>query len=411
MRQRHERQKAMKRMFSFSLAAGLASLAGAATISEMTVAFDAETKIARIAYSLDEPSIVMMTVKTNGVALAESQTAHAVGDVRRKVAAGPGEIFWAADRDVNGILEGGFTIELTPWSPKEPPEVMVVDLQLANNFTFYRSVEGLPDGGLANDRYRTDVLVMKKIPMKGVTFLCGNPTSTSERFKPFLCTFTNDYYFGIYPVTQAQSILVTGERDSEPTEDPEALLRPVDKINWIGVRYWNSWPPVDHSGLSTHGRLGKFQQLGLNFDIPTGAQWEYACRAGTQGAWYDDDLDAIAWYNGNSTNVLSGQIETHPVGRKKPNAFGLYDMLGNVSEWTLDWFRSVELTDRDQVRVDYPGPDGAESGTYQAAKTKRSGSCTSSASDISASFYNNYNLNSDPVMGHGYRLCVSAELP
>jgi formylglycine-generating enzyme required for sulfatase activity len=72
-------------------------------------------------------------------------------------------------------------------------------------------------------------------------------------------------------------------------------------------------------------------RTGRRYRLPTEAEWEYAARGG-QGGYCDGNLDSAAWFDGNSGN------STHPVGRKRPNAYGLYDMIGNVWEWCADWY-------------------------------------------------------------------------
>jgi len=91
------------------------------------------------------------------------------------------------------------------------------------------------------------------------------------------------------------------------------------------------------------------------FDLPTEAQWEYACRAGSSSEYYFGDdparLGEFAWYLDNSGN------RSHPVGQKKPNAWGLYDMTGNVCQWCADWYGSSYLPGD---ATDPAGPDSGE---------------------------------------------------
>ena len=92
---------------------------------------------------------------------------------------------------------------------------------------------------------------------------------------------------------------------------------------------WPSSSAVDSSSF-----LGKLRaRTGLDFDLPTEAQWEYACRAGTTTTYsYGDSADGnYMWYTDSSSS------QTHEVGTKQPNPWGLYDMHGNVQEWCLDW--------------------------------------------------------------------------
>ena len=114
------------------------------------------------------------------------------------------------------------------------------------------------------------------------------------------------FWLGQTPVTQQAFQRVTGQ---SPSYFKGANL-PVESVNWDEAQSYCQ---------AIGGRL------------PTEAEWEYAARAGTTGARYGD-LDQIAWYRGNS----GGQ--TREVGQKQPNAWGLFDMLGNVWQWTADWY-------------------------------------------------------------------------
>jgi formylglycine-generating enzyme required for sulfatase activity len=153
------------------------------------------------------------------------------------------------------------------------------------------------------------------------TFMMGSldsDTEANEDEKPaHRVTISQPFHLGKYPVTQAQWKAVMGDNPSHFS----GLFRrkpnhPVENVSWDDVQAF----------------LRKLNERegGGDYRLPTEAQWEYACRAGTETPRYHQDIDAIAWYTVNS----SGQ--THPVGQKLPNAWGLYDMLGNVYEWCHD---------------------------------------------------------------------------
>ena len=120
-------------------------------------------------------------------------------------------------------------------------------------------------------------------------------------------TLTNAFYMGRTEVTQAQWTAKMGSNPSGFSGQPN---NPVDQVSWYMIQDFNS-------------------ATGLR--LPTEAEWEFACRAGTTTARYGSVND-IAWYNGNAGGT------THAVAGKLPNALGLYDTLGNVWEWCQDWY-------------------------------------------------------------------------
>ena len=117
---------------------------------------------------------------------------------------------------------------------------------------------------------------------------------------------------------------------------------PVTNVSWNDAVEFCKW-------------LGK--KAGQNITLPTEAQWEYACRAGTTGDYAGD-----FWFGGNSNKT------THPVGTKKPNAWGLYDMHGNVSEWCSDYYDGEYY-----ARSPKNDPENTESTEYSSCRVIRGG--------------------------------------
>jgi formylglycine-generating enzyme required for sulfatase activity len=191
-------------------------------------------------------------------------------------------------------------------------------------------------------------------------------------------TISQPFYLGKYQVTQAEWQVVVGSNPSYFAGDP---TRPVESVSWNRVQEF----------------IRKLnEQEGSNkYRLPTEAEWEYAARAGTTTAYSfgDDlsDLDTYAWYRGNSDD------KTHPVGQIEPNAWGLYDMHGNVREWVQDWYGEYPVgpvTD----------PTGPSSGTLRVV---RGGSWRYSAQDCRAAYRFHFapNLRDSSL---GFRLARSA---
>ena len=236
------------------------------------------------------------------------------------------------------------------------------------------------------------VTYMNELSARGFTLVLRRiDPGTFKMGGRYQTTLTKPYYIGIYEVTQKQYQLVTGDEPSKWGYGSD----PVEQVSWNTIRGNSSWPAS--SDVSANSFIGRLRAgTGLAFDLPTEAQWEYACRAGTTSAYNNggnttNDLNQLGRYNDNR-----GKYDCHEfVGSFQPNAWGLYDMHGNVWEWCLDWYGN--LTDR------VTDPKGAASGSNRVI---RGGGWDSSASACTSSFRNDMNP-SAKVDNCGFRLVIN----
>jgi formylglycine-generating enzyme required for sulfatase activity len=187
-------------------------------------------------------------------------------------------------------------------------------------------------GRVAGDEHEFEITSGVKIVMCWIQqgeFWMGSPEEEEGRHDDeaqHVVRITRGFWLAKTQTTQAQWQAVMGANPSYfKSED-----RPVEQV---------SWDDICGNEHGTAGFLGKLNTRTLTgglFYLPTEAEWEYACRAGTTGS-YAGDLDEMAWHAENSS------CQTHSVGQKKPNAWGLYDMHGNVFEWCSDRYGDYEL--------------------------------------------------------------------
>lgn len=214
----------------------------------------------------------------------------------------------------------------------------VIDLSEGANATNYplTYLDAEPRNGWS-DEYKTEKLVLRLI--EPGTFVMGHLAESNN--KPHDVTLTKPYYIGVFEITQMQYELVTGGDHYEEFQRRDSLgTKPVAKISYDLIRGRSEdskWLNSQDDIPTASSFIGKLRtRTGMDFDLPTEAQWEYACRAGTTTKYYwgnsmDEDY---AWFYPEEC--------THPVGEKKPNSWGLYDMSGNVAEWCLDKYSSMD---------------------------------------------------------------------
>ena len=375
------------------------------TVSDFVAVQDGDTREVTVSYTLSGGrAIILFDVLTNGVSIGAESITGGVGpkplpqgDVFAIVEPGECSFTWQPDRtfrDEIAIAAPDVTYSVKAFALDDPPDYLVVDLctNAMQRLSFYPSVEWLPGGLLSNCAYRTTSLVMRRIHAAGVTWNMGTfaagtsgsnpidgiPKPLEERMHQV--TLPEDYYLSVFEMTQCQYSMCHGIKLTAWFADWDGPMRPRECVSYVSLREGSAAAPhasnADYqypNDPSPESVLGRLRAMtGMNFDLPSEAQWEYAARAGHgDGYWPDgtqqnftEIVDVVTnknntieriykWNEGFSARfrmTLQDRVisDSHGgptngtaiVGSYAPNSWGLYDMLGNVAEFCNDWAAS-----------------------------------------------------------------------
>ena len=336
------------------------------SVSNLVISQSRETRSVTVSYDLynqGEPAFVRLDILTNDTSIGMENVKTVTGAVNFVVTPGTGKtITWNAKADWPGHLASDVKASLRAYYTNDMAQVpdiyMVVDLSDGSSATSYPISYTLTPPDPSNDvTCCSNRLWLKRVETN--TFDMGladeyawhsvdNWHIANDALHSV--TLTEAFFVGVFPVTRAQYTLVMGSVQSG--QSGSSALCPVNLVSYDDIRgasLGSQWPT--NKGVDASSFCGTLRARTGNrlFDLPTEAQWECACRAGTTTAWNDGSnfetnsagrdasLDNLGWYN------INGSSKSQPVGQKTPNAWGLYDCHGNVYEWCLDWTDSRTL--------------------------------------------------------------------
>ena len=328
--------------------------------------------------------------------------------------AGTNRVTWNLGADYPGQRIADLSLTVTA---SEQPDYLVIDLSGGPTAPSYPIRYSAQPPNVSSDACRTSELWLRRIPAG--TFTMGSPGSEVGRApteNQVSVTLSKGFYIGIFEVTQQQWYNVMGTKPSYFNNTDCWSSRPVEQVSYNAIRgalNGTNWPASSAvDALSFIGKL-RARTCGTDaFDLPTAAQWESACRAKTTTALYNNanltnamsdanvallaryafssDVPNVTYMSQNC-GITNGSAK---VGSYLPNAWGLYDMLGNELEWCLDWYEPTVTGGTDPK-----GPVSSSTGE----RVRRGGSYDSPASSNRSAFrWRQFPYNSAPT--YGFRL-------
>ena len=382
------------------------------------------------------PGIVTFEVRTNGVPLGIGYPS-AVGAVNQLMQPGVHRFTWAADVDWSGHVISSPSVEIVvkAAATNNPPDYMMIRLDSTTlPRKYYDKVEDVP-GGITNHLYKSRVLAMRRIHAAGRPFRQGlvfPEANLSNANLGRLVAFSEDYYIGVYELTVRQYELMVPSGTYWKTycdamrssfgdtvyaalmgtseyDEARAVGGPTPRYYFLGNSASYIWPECNYA-VNTSLALGKIRSAtGIQkMYLPTSAQWEFACRAGSSAPFANGQaaIDGLGWCSSNNSedpHWVSGA--PHAVGMLDPNAWGLYDMHGNVLEYCRDCYAATRAVDANGLPiVDPSGPPS--SSAYTTANLQmvvHGGSYTSTESGCASGYAIGLSW-SQGQLADGYRL-------